>query len=68
MSPLTEVQSLYQTSSVLETLLCACSFILLQATITKVMDKPNTQTKPLKNTSMYIVITSKTTGPNFYLL
>ena len=32
------------------------------------MDKPNAQIRPLSNTSMYIVITSKTTGPDSYLL
>ena len=32
------------------------------------MDKPNAQIRPSSNTSMYIVTTSKTTGPNSYLL
>ena len=32
------------------------------------MDKPNTQIRHSSNTFVYIVITSKTTGPNSYLL
>ena len=68
MSPLTEAQSLYQTSSILQILLWTYSFTSLQVTTPKVMDKPNIQIRPSSNTSMYIVITNKTTGLNFYFL
>ena len=68
MSPLTEVWSLCQTSSNLQALLSICGFTLLQATIPKVIDKLNIQIRLSSNTSVYIVTTSKTTGPNFYLL
>ena len=64
----TEAQSLCQTSFDLQALLLTCSFISLQATTLKVMDKLNTQIRLLSNTSIYIVTTSKTTGPNSYLL
>ena len=68
MSPLTEAQSLCQTSFDLQTLLLTCSFTLLQIITLKVMDKPNTQIRLSSNTSVYIVTTSKTTGLNSYLL
>ena len=44
------------------------SFISLQITILKMIDKLNTQIRLLSNTSMYIVTISKTTGLNSYLL
>ena len=68
MSFLTEAQSLCQTSSILQILLWTYSFTSLQVTTPKVMDKPNIQIRPSSNTSMYIVITNKTTGLNFYFL
>ena len=68
MSSLTEAQSLYQTSFNLQALLLTCVFTSLQVTTLKVMDKPNTQIRHSSNISVYIITTSKTTGPNFYLL
>ena len=68
MLSLTEAQSLCQTFSDLQALFSTCSFTLLQTTILKIMDKPNTQIRLLSNTSVYIVTTSKTTGLNSYLL
>ena len=62
----TEAQSLCQTSSNLQALLSTCSFTLLQAITLKMMDKPNTQIRLSSNTSVYIVTTSKITGPNSY--
>ena len=68
MSPLTEARSLCQNSFDLQALLSTCSFISLQVTTLKVIDKLNAQIRLSSNTSMYIVTTSKTTGPNSYLL
>ena len=42
--------------------------LYLTSSIPKVMDKPNIWIRLLSNTSIYIVITSKTTGLNSYLL
>ena len=67
MSPLTEAQSLCQTSSILQVLLLTCGFTSLQDTIPKVMDKLNAQIRLLRNTSIYIVITNKITSLNSYL-
>ena len=66
-SPPTEAWSLCQTSFDLQALLSICSFTSLQVITLKVMDKPNARIKHSSNTSMYIVTTSKTTGPNSYL-
>ena len=68
MSLLIKAWSLCQTSSIPQALLLTGGFTSLQATTLKMMDKPNAQTRPLSNTSMYIVTTSKTTGPNSCLL
>ena len=68
MSPPIEAQSLCQTSFIFQVLLSICGFTLLQATTLKIMDKLNVQIKLLSNTSVYIVTTSKITGPNSYLL
>ena len=51
-----------------QVLLWTCDFTSLQITILKVMDKLITQTRPSSNTSIYIITTSKITGPNFFLL
>ena len=67
-SPLTKAQSLCQTSFDLQTLLSTCGFTSLQVTTLKVIGKPNIQIRPSSNISVYIVITSKTTGLNSYLL
>ena len=68
MLPLIETRSLCQTSFDLQALLLTCGFTLLQIITLKVMDKLNTQIRLSSNTSIYIVTTSKTTGPNSYLL
>ena len=68
MSPLTEAWSLCQTSSDLQVLLSTYGFISLQAITPKVMNKPNTQIRSSSNISMYIVTTSKITGPNSYVM
>ena len=67
-SPLTKAQSLCLISSISQVLLWTCGFTSLQAITLKVMNKLNTQIRLLSNTSIYIIITSKITGPNSYLL
>jgi len=51
----------------LSTALDTYGFTLLQATTLKMMDKLNTQIRLSSNISIYIIITSKTTGLNSYL-
>ena len=65
-SPLTEAWSLYQTSSISQTLFSTCGFTSLQTNILKVMVKPNIQIRLLSNTSVDIVTTSRKTGLNSY--
>ena len=67
MSPLTEAQSLCQTSFDLQALLSTYSFTSLQVITPKVMNKLNARIRYSSNTSMYIVTTSKTIGLNSYL-
>ena len=68
MLPPIEAQSLCQTSSNHQALFWICSFTSLQAIISKMIDKLNTQIRLSSNTFIYIIITSKITGLNSYFL
>ena len=68
MLPLTEAQSLCQTSSISQVLLLTCGFTSLQTTTLKAIDKPNAQIRLLSNISIYIITTSKITSLNSYFL